>query len=177
MFGSKQAEGWREHVTNIVGTYGLTWFWVVLVLTLLKAFLTGSVTATVTQAPILSVLPGLLSEYFPAMGSKLQSGSAFYWFLAVFCAPVFEEILFRLLPLTLVQRSRPEVIFAVQLAVCGVIFGWIHGSPLNIFIQGFGGFMLGRLYMKNASSMLVSWGSCALVHAMYNMTVLLVWSS
>jgi membrane protease YdiL (CAAX protease family) len=182
LFQNTVAKGWNQHLTNIFGTYGITWFYVVIAITLLKALFSAlavstAVSASMAAPPILSVLPGLLSEYVPGFASTLQASLGLQLFLAVLMAPIFEEIIFRLLPLTLVKRSHPEVILAVQLGVCGVIFGWVHGSPINILIQGVGGFMLGRLYMKNNSSMLAAWGSTALVHAMYNLTVILAWGA
>ena len=179
MFDRKIAFSRNDQIKNILVTYGLCWFWVAIVATSIKYLMLsiGVGAELVSQPPILSVLPNMLNEHWPEFAVVVQGSIFLRIFLILIFAPVFEEIVFRLFPLTLVQRSRPEVIFAVQLAICGVIFGYMHGSPLNVFIQGVLGFMLGRLYIANSSSMRASWGSCAAVHAMYNLTVLLVWSA
>jgi membrane protease YdiL (CAAX protease family) len=59
------------------------------------------------------------------------------------------------------------------LGVCGIVFGMMHGQPINIFIQGVVGLCLGWLYVKNDESQLASYLSCVLVHAAYNFTIIM----
>lgn len=162
---------WREMLVNVFGTYGVKWLWVTIIISVLNALLSESLVGA--HIPVFSASFGLLNslglwqKYFAANAGLTV-------FMLVFFAPFVEEVLFRMLPLTLVQGCRPQIVRAVLIAVCGIVFGWLHGSPLNVFIQGVGGIMLGCLYLANSRSQLTSYFSCVFVHAMYNMTVLLV---
>ncbi|HTM68309.1 MAG TPA: CPBP family intramembrane glutamic endopeptidase [Candidatus Binatia bacterium] len=157
----------RDLVWNIFATYGASWLWV----SYLVLALSASIGATHARMPVVSVTFHLLS-FFPPVAAFLQASPGTAVFMGLVFAPVFEEMVFRMLPLTLVRGKSPETIRAVQLAVCGVLFGIAHGSPINVFIQGFVGYMLGRLYMKNHNSQFTAYVSCVLVHAAYNFTVL-----
>ena len=158
------------HVRNILAAYGLSWFWVVAVVTILQAVL--PVSGAGIKMPVLSVLYAL-SGLIPSLGWLGDASSGLGLFMVLIFAPVIEEALFRLLPLTLVLDKHPDKIRAVQIAVCGIIFGWMHGSPLNVFIQGFVGLMLGWLFVKNYSSQWAAYFSCVIVHALYNFTVIM----
>lgn len=158
----------REMVWNIFATYGCAWLWVTYLVMALSAAIGGGIRA---GAPVPSPTFHWLS-YFPPVVTYLQASPGAAVFMSLVFAPVFEEMVFRMLPLTLVRGKSPETIRAVQLAVCGVLFGIAHGHPINVFIQGFVGYMLGRLYMKNHNSQFAAYISCVFVHAAYNFTVL-----
>ncbi len=158
----------REMVWNIFATYGCSWLWVAYLGMMLSAVVGGGLRVGV---PVLSATFHWLG-YFPPVMRFLQASPGTAVFMALVFAPVFEEMVFRMLPLTLVRGKSPEAVRAVQLAVCGVLFGIAHGSPVNVFIQGFVGYMLGRLYMKNHNSQFAAYISCVFVHAAYNFTVL-----
>ncbi len=162
---------WLGHIRNIFTAYGLSIVWVVIVVNILKSVLATAVADP--GIPVLSVMFAWLDR-FPQLNAAVNASPGLALFMTLVFAPVVEEALFRMLPLTLVQLNRKAVIRAVVIAVCGIIFGWAHGSPLNVFIQGFVGLMLGWLYIKNASSQWASYISCVAVHAMYNLTVVLV---
>lgn len=161
---------WLRHIRNIFTAYGLSVLWVVIVVNILQAFLAPAV--AMPSIPVLSVMLAWL-DHFPQLQTAVNGSPGLSLFMTLVFAPFIEEILFRMFPLTLVQTCRPAAIRAVTLAVCFVIFGWAHGSPLNVFIQGFVGLMLGWLYIKNASSQWASYISCVAVHALYNLTVVI----
>jgi len=161
---------WLRHVRNIFAAYGISVLWVVIVVNILQALLAPAVAEP--SIPVLSVMFAWLDS-FPTLAAAVKASPGLSVFMAVVFAPFVEEALFRMLPLTLVQTSRPQVVRAVVIAVCAIIFGWAHGSPLNVFIQGFVGLMLGWLYLKNATSQWASYISCVMVHAMYNLTVII----
>ena len=96
--------------------------------------------------------------------------------MALFFAPVVEEAVFRMLPLTFVLGRNRDKVRAVVIVICGIFFGAAHWRlmPFSVFIQGFTGIMLGRLYIKNANSQLTSYFSCVLCHALFNFTVMML---
>lgn len=67
----------------------------------------------------------------------------------VIIAPLIEEVIFRLLPITVVQGLTPSrfVLWAVVL-LSSIIFGFLHGSWQNIFIQGVGGIIFSRAFLR-----------------------------
>ncbi len=157
----------RELAWNIFGTYGGAWLWV----TLFSAMLQVLLQARISGVPPLSVTLSWLAR-FPEVHAFLQASPGIALFMTLVFAPFVEEALFRMLPLTFVLGHSRDRIRAVQIGICGIIFGLAHGSPINVFIQGFVGYMLGRLYVKNAESQLHSYVSCVFVHMAYNFTVL-----
>ena len=158
----------RDMTWNIFATYGCSWLWVCYVVMLLAAAVGGSIGVGV---PALSVTFHVLS-FFPPVTAFLQASPGTAVFMALVFAPVFEEAVFRMLPLTFVRDKHPDKVRAVQIVICGILFGIIHGHPVNIFIQGFVGYMLGRLYMKNGNSQFTAYISCVVVHAAYNFSVM-----
>ncbi len=169
--GSRYGHWWR-HVRNIVAAYALSWLWVVMVLAIMRALLPQQATVDV-QVPFLSVFYSLL-QFSPPLQEAIAASAGLSLFMALVFAPFIEEALFRMFPLTLVGGLSRDRVRAVLIAVCCIIFGWAHGSPLNVFIQGFVGLMLGWLYLKNNTSQWASYISCVIVHAAYNFTVIMM---
>ena len=157
-----------RHVRNILTAYGLSWIWVVIVANILQAVLPRAVVDF--ELPVLSVF-GAWIDHFPAMATAVKASVGLSLFMTLVFAPVIEEAMFRMLPLTFVIGQHPEKVRAVVIVICGIIFGWAHGSPINVFIQGFVGLMLGWLYVKNNTSQKASYISCVIVHALYNFTI------
>jgi len=62
---------------------------------------------------------------------------------------LFEEGIFRIIPLVLVMKmtKKHSIIFGVAV-LSSVVFGWIHGSVYNILIQGFGGMLYSIVFVK-----------------------------
>ena len=167
-----RAETRRDHIRNVLVAYAAIWLWAAFAIPLIILLYGESAGAVLPPvSPVLSVSFGLLQD----RGIGLGIGQMLVVLAAALTfAPMFEEVLFRVLPMTLVKGRSPEVVLAVQLAVCGVAFGWAHGSIINVALQGFIGFVLARLYVANLSSMLNAWISCAAVHAAYNLHVMLL---
>jgi len=160
---------------NAAATYGIKWLWVVMVVALLRALLPASLASpdAYGSLPLFSVSASL-AKYLPFVQEYFAAVPGLYVFMLLVFAPVIEEAVFRMLPLTIVQGTRPELVRAVLIVVCGIVFGIAHGSPMNVFIQGVGGVLLGLLYLKNDNSQWSSYASCVVVHAAYNFTVLMV---
>lgn len=152
---------------NICGTYGLSWLWV----SFLVVFLQILVQARIGGYPPLSATLSILFS-IPAAAAYLQVHPGLVVFSGLVFAPLFEEAVFRMLPMSWAQGKDPRLVRAVQIAICGCLFGIVHGSPINVLIQGFVGYMLSVLYLKNGPSQAVSYASCVFVHAAYNFTVL-----
>lgn len=160
---------WWRHAKNIFTAYGVSWLWVLLVVNLLQALFANN--ALPANLPYLSVMYSWLTDV-PWFKEVLAASPMLSLFLVLVFAPFIEEIIFRL-PLTFFVGKKVEYQRVYVLAACGVIFGWLHGSPINVFIQGFTGMMLGWLFLKNYSSQWAAYISCVLVHFLYNLTVTL----
>lgn len=86
-------------------------------------------------------------------------------------APLGEELIFRLIPLNFLKKTsifEDTKWYAVALIAC--IFGYVHGSFYNIWIQGVAGFFFGWVYIKNGMSY---WSSVA-THFLYNFMIYIV---
>ena len=101
------------------------------------------------------------------------------WVFVVLVAPLTEELLFRDWPLTRVQATvvrdpTREALNARYLLstvlVSSLIFGLLHGSIFNVFLQGFGGLALSWVYLANRNS----YWSSVVVHVLYNATLIMI---
>jgi len=169
MDGMGEMYSWRRMASNLLAAYGANWIWVTVMLCLLSGLVGQSLVPN--ALPYFSASIWLLNEF--GVSKFFAEHTPLLLFFVLFFAPVVEEAIFRMLPLTIVKNSRPDVVRAVVIVVCGIAFGWAHGSPLNVFIQGAGGMILGWLYLKNSRNQLTSYLSCVIVHAMYNFTVVM----
>lgn len=131
------------------------------------------------------VSPGMLlgSEMNDSPAAVLATGPGkilFLVFLICVVAPLTEEVLFRVLPIQLGQilteagkalglEKCKRFTFWVCIGISGIVFGWMHGSPLNILYQGMGGALLAWLYVKNNNSY---WSSVA-AHFLWNFMLLI----
>lgn len=66
----------------------------------------------------------------------------------VFIAPVWEELLYRHLPIQLGVRYFPKALFPIIIGV-SIIFGRNHGSEVNILIQGVYGILFSYTYLRH----------------------------
>lgn len=124
-------------------------------------------------------------DVFSVLHQATKSPQASFWvllFLVCAVAPTVEEMLFRDWPLTRVQAvsildpaktliNSRHLVSTVFFS--SIIFGLLHGSVFNLFIQGIGGLVLCWLFLKNKNS----YWSVVLVHAAYNITVTIVSST
>jgi membrane protease YdiL (CAAX protease family) len=91
-----------------------------------------------------------------------------YLFYLCVMVPFLEELIFRHLPIYILKKTeifnRNKWYF---IALIGIIFGWMHGSIINVWCQGLVGIALGWVYIKNNYSYISS--VCA--HSLYNLLV------
>ena len=166
---------------SVFSAYGLAWLWVSTVIVLLLAV--ASMRAS--GVPGLTFTDSYVISQVPALRLYLAASPWAALFAMLVFAPLFEEALFRMFPLSFAlvmggllqgkfERRGRNFIRATLIVVCCLVFGLLHKphSFFNILVQGFVGLTLGRLYLKHSDNQLKSYGACVLVHAMYNFTVL-----
>jgi membrane protease YdiL (CAAX protease family) len=94
------------------------------------------------------------------------------FFITCILAPFWEELVFRVFPLSLATQLNEDVQRRTLIPIVfftAIIFGLLHGSVLNILIQGFGGLSLSYLYLKYKSYL---W--CVISHALWNISILVL---
>ena len=167
---SKWFQRLQEQSLNIFASLGLVWLWVSLVLSILGRLDLSSL--EVESAPVFSVTFSYLCS-MPVVGGIILASPAAMFFSAVVLAPILEEAAFRLLPLEIGAALGPRVLVAVQFAICGLLFGMVHGHWYNVLIQGFLGYVASVLYLRNGTvSVRAGYLSCVALHAAYNFIVL-----
>lgn len=108
--------------------------------------------------------------------------ASWLFILTILLVSVFEELLFRILPLGLALKFYPRPGFLLGVAfVSAAIFGYVHGGMYNIFLQGTGGFLYAILFIKYAAQgQRLAEASILLIviHTMFNglLGLLLLWS-
>lgn len=72
-----------------------------------------------------------------------------YFLIFLFSAAMVEEALFRFFPLLIAVAlwGKSRLIIGVMV-VSSIIFGFIHGGPINLIFQGVGGFFLCIIFLK-----------------------------
>ncbi len=124
-----------------------------------------SLLSIVVMGVIFKLLFGVDSRY-PEF-TKIPVSPNYLFYLCVM-VPFLEEIIFRHLPIYILKRTeifqRNKWYFVVLI---GIIFGWMHGSIINVYCQGIVGIALGWVYVKNEYSYL----SAVSTHALYNFLV------
>ena len=67
-------------------------------------------------------------------------------------APIWEECLFRYIPLSSMNKIRGGDKLTVEIVLLtSIIFGWLHGSIYNIAIQGVAGLLFSYVYLYTNS--------------------------
>lgn len=111
------------------------------------------------------LLFGVDSRY-PAFTKSPVSGV--YLFYLCVMVPFLEEFIFRFLPIEILKNTeifkRHKWYFIILI---GIIFGWAHGSIINVYCQGVVGIALGWVYIRNQYSYL----SSVTLHSLYNFLV------
>lgn len=107
----------------------------------------------------------------------LMNSVIFVFFLACILAPLWEEFCFRFAP---IRFSQLLASFAAKLGVpkngivaafaiaFAIFFGILHGSALNIVVQGVTGMLFCWLYLKNNNS----YWSVVIAHALWNFLII-----
>lgn len=89
------------------------------------------------------------------------------FFMSCIFAPLWEELLFRYVPIQIVNASNNASKLMLPVVIgSSILFGLAHGGPLNILTQGVGGLFLSYLYIKYESYWLN-----VLSHALWNFFV------
>jgi membrane protease YdiL (CAAX protease family) len=93
------------------------------------------------------------------------------WFYSIIGAPMCEEFIFRLVPISaaiiVIGQARFDKIKWHYAFFLALIFGFFHHGYANVYIQGVGGFFLAYLYFKNKLGYL----SAVVAHALWNLSV------
>ena len=89
-------------------------------------------------------------------------------FYACIMAPLWEELAFRVIPISIAKKFGEQFIIPVVL-LSTLLFGWGHGNGTNsLLIQGVGGLILSIVYIKTNYNY---WCAVAL-HAAWNTWVI-----
>lgn len=117
--------------------------------------------------PMMGLAPSdPMEEFFNAMFGPTPQ---FLFFVTVILAPITEEIIFRWFPLK-VADALPRKLFIPFLVFSQFIFGYAHGlGPIQIMIQGLGGFGMMWLYVRNGRHL----GWTISYHILWNLCVTL----
>lgn len=90
------------------------------------------------------------------------------FFYACIMAPLWEELAFRVIPISIARKFGEQFIIPVVL-LSSLIFGWGHGNgPNSLLIQGIGGLLLSAVYIKTGYNY---WCSVAM-HFMWNFWII-----
>lgn len=140
-----------EHIRNILFCFALSIIWLIVVTVFFHWLYHTPYTALIHKLK----LKGQLDDD----DATLQS-SFFYYCIS---APLWEEWVYRVLPIKIAQNLGRDTIIPIIIA-SSIIFGLGHGALYNIYIQGVLGLLSSYLYIKNNNSY---WSSVCL-HFLYN---------
>lgn len=99
----------------------------------------------------------------------IQEPSKYFIFFS-YCIfpPLFEELLFRHVPIRFAKAAGEKYIIPT-IIFTSAIFGLVHGNGMySVLIQGVGGFVLSCLYIKNN----YSYWSTVTAHSLWNISVI-----
>ena len=88
---------------------------------------------------------------------------------SLLAAPVLEEVFWRGYLLSLLADAMPDTKISKTAAIllCGILFGFFHGSPARMLYAGISGILLGILALRIGAL------PCIIVHMLNNLRVLL----
>ena len=90
-----------------------------------------------------------------------------YLFYACILAPLWEELLFRKVPITIANIINPKLLWPV-IIMSSAIFGWSHGDGMrSLLLQGVLGVTTSYVYIKNGNS----YWSIVIIHSSWNLLV------
>lgn len=150
---------------NVFGAFGFLVIWTTFIIFALTSILFHQVTYSAISHEIHVGIP-ILQWFGPVaqFGWWEETWFGSFFFACIF-APLWEEAVFRHFALTLVKGSsnfKKNIVPIVILTSC--IFGYLHGSIINMLIQGVAGLVLSAVYIRNGFSY---WSSVSL-HALWN---------
>ena len=92
---------------------------------------------------------GSTFSFFQLASIPIPDSMDWSFLVFLFSAAMIEEVIFRHVPLliaVLMYGKSPRIIGVM--VVSSIIFGLIHGGPLNLVFQGVGGFFLSIIFLK-----------------------------
>lgn len=90
------------------------------------------------------------------------------FFYACIMAPLWEELAFRVIPISIARKFGDQFIIPVIL-LSSLLFGWGHGNGTNsLLIQGVGGLILSAVYIKTN----YNYWCVVVMHSAWNIWVL-----
>lgn len=78
-------------------------------------------------------------------------------YIFIFTAALSEELVFRLIPIFTIQLllsflniniNFKILILFISIIIVSIVFGYLHGNYINVFIQGVGGLIYSLVYLK-----------------------------
>lgn len=87
-------------------------------------------------------------------------------FFTCISAPLWEEVVFRWFPLYLTRKLSRDYKIPIILAT-SAIFGYMHGGPWNVWVQGVIGLIMACVYIKND----YHYWSAVILHFLWNYMV------
>jgi len=90
-----------------------------------------------------------------------------YIFRCCVFAPLWEELAFRHAPILIAKEFGIRRFLLPVLIISSILFGYLHGGPENVLIQGIYGFIFACVYVKND----FSYRSSVIIHSMWNIFV------
>src|SRR4051812_14118933 len=148
-----------EPLRNVLAIIAFNIIWIILIILFYK-WLYNS-TAILNVIPSHGLFGGFIMDQLD-YGETARS----MFFIACISAPVWEEAAFRYAPLTLAKDLLPQnKALPVAVILSSIVFGWGHGGPLNIWVQGVFGLGQCWLFLKNKK---YGYASCVFTHCFWN---------
>lgn len=140
----------KDKLINIGAGYALMLVWVVIITKLLGFLYDPS------------------SNIFSQFYFYKEPSIYFKVFMACIWAPLWEELVFRNAPLQLIRGSQTNPIHVI--VITSALFGWLHGGPVNIMIQGVYGVVFSYVYLRNG----YCYWSSVILHSLYNASLFFI---
>jgi membrane protease YdiL (CAAX protease family) len=136
-----------------LANYALTIFWLMISLFIIKGFHKPDPIYDFRNLP------------FPTQSILFSLTTMGKFFIVCFITPMWEEVIFRVVPIKLLVKENKDNLLLVIIA-SSMFFGIAHGSVENILMQGVAGLLLMRTYLK------CGYPYAVLQHALWNFSIL-----
>lgn len=137
----------------------------------LRNILLAWAVTTIVLVLLKYIISFFLPEFYDIQKIETIPFSMTKFFSFCVLAPIWEEALFRYAPIEFVRRTTTAEKFKeLQMPLViliSIVFGWMHGSVQNIWIQGVSGLGLGWVYIKND----FSYKSSVILHSLWNFMI------
>lgn len=158
LFDFSEELRWPEKAVNCMAVFFFNSYWMIFISMILSKAGVG------TDQLIEALRSNLVSGFFQIK----EPGAISLIFFGCILTPIWEEFTFRVFPLNLYRTAfiaRNQIMFLWHFSlISSIIFGFLHGSLINLLFQGVGGFSLCWLYLKNGRS----YWSIVILHAIWN---------